>query len=242
MASLKSLLFTEKHGAKIGQLFLDATIREEHSYRNRITQWPVETGANMTDHIRLEPDRITLEGFVTNSPVGIFPVERIGLIGAVPGDNNFARFSGIAGFGANIFQSAGAVDTLYKDFRREDRTTHVENALDILLKMSGRNVDGSNVSPDPSVSIGTGLRRYNNMAMESLSIPRDSRTGEAMYFTAVFVKIETVATEMVEIEFPAEDVQNTTQSTQNKKVETPPASEKQEEKSISILKSAKSLF
>ncbi len=44
------------------------------------------------------------------------------------------------------------------------------------------------------VSIVTGLVNYSNMALESLSVPRNSQTGDGLEFTAVFVKINKVNT------------------------------------------------
>lgn len=46
----------------------DANLSEGHSWKNDITSNPVERGVDITDHIRLLPDDITLVGFVTNTP------------------------------------------------------------------------------------------------------------------------------------------------------------------------------
>lgn len=41
--------------------FFDAIIREEHSYRLRITDHPIQTGANIVDHAYMLPAELTLE-------------------------------------------------------------------------------------------------------------------------------------------------------------------------------------
>lgn len=53
----------------IGEIKLDVSINEHHSIDNDVTQYPVEEGADLTDHIRPLPQRITMTGFITNSPL-----------------------------------------------------------------------------------------------------------------------------------------------------------------------------
>jgi hypothetical protein len=66
-----ALLFNRRprRQGRIGQMVLDVTISENHDLRNRITQWPVEDGSTITDHIANEPRRITLNGFIADSPL-----------------------------------------------------------------------------------------------------------------------------------------------------------------------------
>lgn len=64
-----NLLFGRREPGKIGELELDATLNETHDYANDVTSFPVESGAEISDHIKREPERITIEGFVTDTPV-----------------------------------------------------------------------------------------------------------------------------------------------------------------------------
>lgn len=48
---------------------LDLSESESHRFESRVTQLPVEDGSSMTDHIQNAPDSVTLQGFVTNSPI-----------------------------------------------------------------------------------------------------------------------------------------------------------------------------
>ena len=67
--SFISLLFGRREtGAVIGGLSLDATLSENHERSSDITESPVETGATITDHVILNPERVTIEGFVTDAP------------------------------------------------------------------------------------------------------------------------------------------------------------------------------
>ena len=56
-------------GASPQSLTLDAAPNEKHGATNEVTQYPVETGTNVSDHVRQMPDRLHIEGIVSNSPL-----------------------------------------------------------------------------------------------------------------------------------------------------------------------------
>lgn len=66
-----SILFRQGERGKIGEIELDATLSENHIYKNTITKFPIESGAVISDHIINEPVVLNMTGFVTNSPVKI---------------------------------------------------------------------------------------------------------------------------------------------------------------------------
>lgn len=49
---------------------LDVVQDEIHEWTNDVTQFPVETGSPITDHIQPQPDRITISGIMSNSAIG----------------------------------------------------------------------------------------------------------------------------------------------------------------------------
>lgn len=55
---------------KIDTVELDAAITEKHSAAVEITKHPIEEGANPTDHARLLPFQISVDGMLTNTPLG----------------------------------------------------------------------------------------------------------------------------------------------------------------------------
>lgn len=57
-------------GAKIGVVQLDASLNETHETEADVTEHQVERGARIADHKRKLPARVTIEGLVTNTPVG----------------------------------------------------------------------------------------------------------------------------------------------------------------------------
>ncbi len=54
---------------EIASIKLDLSESESHMFESSVTQYPVEDGSPMTDHIQNKPDTLVMEGFVTNSPV-----------------------------------------------------------------------------------------------------------------------------------------------------------------------------
>jgi hypothetical protein len=74
---LISLLVTEPlfDGTEdvITQIPIDARISSTYSFRAEVTQFPVESGATVTDHVHTRPDEITLEGMVSDSGLVEFP-------------------------------------------------------------------------------------------------------------------------------------------------------------------------
>lgn len=77
-----SILATVPTLAKIEELELDASISEGHEYRNRVTTSPVEDGGEVTDHVQLEPFRLSMEGEITNSPIKFIETSSIARAGA----------------------------------------------------------------------------------------------------------------------------------------------------------------
>jgi hypothetical protein len=50
-------------------LELEATLEEGHTGTAETTDHPVESGADVTDHIRRKPDELTLKAIVSNTPI-----------------------------------------------------------------------------------------------------------------------------------------------------------------------------
>ena len=70
------------------------------------------------------------------------------------------------------------------------RSDRVGDALETLLTIRNNR---------ELVTVVTGLKVYNNMALKRLSIPRTRTTGNSIRFTADFVKVTKVASETAEI-------------------------------------------
>ena len=206
IGQLVRFIFSRKTPGQIDNIVLDATLSENHDYTNKVTSFPVETGADITDHIVQEPERLTIEGFVTNTPVSL-----------------------LGNLGSNY------VTTLRAGITQDESLVlagqRVENALTRLLELAGypvtfakknkltgaskgffkRELGKTTGGGPPKVfEVFTGLRAYDSMAIESLSIPRDNKMHEAIKFTLVVKKVrftDTVFTEGVPEATVSEDTE-----------------------------------
>lgn len=63
-----------------GQTFfitLDVAAKVQHTSTNQVTDHPVEIGSNVSDHIRPDPNVLTIEGVISNTPL-FLPSDHIG--------------------------------------------------------------------------------------------------------------------------------------------------------------------
>lgn len=67
-----SLLFNRKYVAtNIAGVFLDATLTENHRYTSRVTNFPVEDGRVISDHLIKDPEEVEITGIVSDTPLSI---------------------------------------------------------------------------------------------------------------------------------------------------------------------------
>lgn len=133
---------------EVGNIELDATLAEDHSWSAEATQNPVEDGAPVSDFVIEKPDKLTLRGFMTETPL-------------------------IAS--SNV---------------RDYMESLTQNAFDLLRDLIKERIE---------VTVYTQYFIYDSMILTDLSIPRSSDTGEALEFTAEFVSIRKVETQLVEV-------------------------------------------
>lgn len=166
----------------IGNFILDLVVSEEHSFENDVTDFPVESGGSFTDNIRPKPMKLTLEGLVTNTPITRNLLNR-------------AREPGMTADQSKVID--GNLNTLNTMFSSPNATAFRNRAIAVehlrseqayeylKLVMASRDV----------VTVRTSLGVFENMAMESLSIPRDAGTGDVLKFNATFKQVQKVTNE-----------------------------------------------
>ncbi len=59
----------EKPKAMIGTVTIDAAVSVKHSIASTPTRNPVEEGAKVTDHVELEPQAISIQGVISDTPL-----------------------------------------------------------------------------------------------------------------------------------------------------------------------------
>jgi hypothetical protein len=67
------LFFSDKE-FKIGELTIDAVIKECHELRAQISEHPTESGESFCDHVSILPTTIQLEGIISNTPLTLIGI------------------------------------------------------------------------------------------------------------------------------------------------------------------------
>jgi hypothetical protein len=180
----------------------------EHGQTALVTQHPVESGADISDHVRPELPTVTLEGVVSNTP--LFAVSEIasrdgnrraiGSYQSVP-----LPPSPVKSFGASLATGLGgaveglirgsmgpsSIDALVFDdlsSRIKEITTLLTEALEASRLM--KFVDEA--------------RDYENMAIESKAIVRTAEGGKACSVTLTLKQLKIVESKTVDSPIPSE--------------------------------------
>ncbi len=205
-------------------LAIDATLNEEHTRSAQATMHEIEGGDEISDHVIKKGTQLTLNGIISEDA---YPEEShtIGIDDNPPGvsawtGDRFQRigsgaFAGIVGSLAGGGIAGAAVTGVYSKLsgsllqkaaeaeaartrqliantgnNTNQIATRVKDAYDILDQIYENKI---------SVLIITGLTAYNNMVMESLSMPRNPGTTRSLPFTASFRKVNFAFSETVNI-------------------------------------------
>lgn len=137
-----------------------AVTDETHSLTNTITDHPVEEGFNISDHSRPNPDQVTFNAVISNTPID-------------EGQANEAVRSG--GFTFQTTQVAAGAIGATDGFAQGE-----------WLKLRQLRDNGT------LVKVVSTLGDYDSMAIESISIPRNAKKYDAVYFTIGFKRVRVV--------------------------------------------------
>jgi len=162
---MAKLSIVPKNPSGINQLEIDAVLREDHEYINTPSEYPVEDGSVITDHIRQTPEQITIEAITSDTPV-VVSTDQSG--GTQIRDDQSNR-------------SQLAFDTLLQMAGFEVNKQDDEFA--------------TQVNEPQIVTITTGLKVYTNMIVKNLRIPRNVQTGSSLQYVIEFRKFRRAQTE-----------------------------------------------
>lgn len=195
---------------------IDAAPNVNHSMISNITQNPIEDGSSITDHVNLEPRKVTINGLISETPLSISKAITNTAITAVAGQI-LPEF--LQGSIVSLFQNSS------------DR---VQDGYKVLKEL------WENKNP---FSIQTNLELYENMIIQSLSIPETVERG--LRFTMTLQQIKVVTTEFVRV--PREKVSDIVEHTATSKQEegkktTQSIDGETNKKASSILKKIQGLF
>jgi hypothetical protein len=158
--------------SQLERLEIDAVLTEQHSVTGEVTQFPIEGGARISDHVLLQPERLRLDGVVSNTPLPSAP--RVGA--------------------AKYRDYASAVN----DAQHNEDLVQLEDPFsqrgeEVYWKLK-RIRDG--IIP---IAIRTAFRGYTDMILLTLEVPRDANIGDSFRFMAEFCHVVQVDTQIVAV-------------------------------------------
>lgn len=219
------LLTWTDNGGGNHTIYFDATTNEQHSSTAHVTTHKVESGPDITDHIRPLPRRLSLQAVITNTPLVTYRFQNTTqIIGQVSSSFESVSLSptllnqGQTLQNAQDMAAAGfpSAQVTAKPGSPEDR------AVDAYLQIDEARSNGY------LIAVFTSLNAYENMAIESFVPQRSARSGNALEFSMELREVVTVST--VQVDAPAPRIQKKKKS--NKPNKAPDA--KQEEKIESV--------
>lgn len=196
-----TLTWEDEAGAVVSAVF-DVDLQETHEGNNIITEHPVEDGADISDHIRPQLKRFTVEGFVSDTPLLSNPdvVNKTTFTAIelqIP-DKPFkfgvsnAINAGISSIGDALFPPKPIRVTM---LTFDNFTSRMRAAFDILetARKTAR-----------LVRILTSITEYDNMVIEQVVVTRSPEDGSGAHFTVSLKEIERVSSDITVAPEPAE--------------------------------------
>lgn len=160
-------LLTEDQKTQVGDLVIDASLKEEIIVMSAITEHAVETGSAISDHISKKPLKIKIEGFISDAPNALF-----GIINMPLSKNStkslIDNFKSLLPFSDNDSPSKKAYNTLMQMWK--------ERAL---------------------ISVVTQLEVFKNIVIENISFTKDETCLHRLVFAMECKQITIVSSESV---------------------------------------------
>jgi hypothetical protein len=193
------LITYEKNGAVV-EIEFDAVLRLTPNTSSTATSHPVQKGAPISDHVRPEPLRLSVEAMVTNTPIKVPRTQMNGVTGTVTSQGMDVRISTVVGPGVRQPSSVTVPVTALRFSDKFDRVRDVYRELraiqDASQPVSIRTMKGSDDSGNEVEAHG--LEDYEDMVIVSLSAPRDAQSGSAVAFTFDAQKVRIVDTTTIQ--------------------------------------------
>lgn len=156
----------------VGQLILDVAINEQHGANAEVTLQPVETGSDVTDHIRPLPTRFSIEGMISNSPI-----------------------QGVTSYLDSTSGSVKALQRVVAGRTVSYSAFTFDGPIERVKAVYGDLVDA--IQQGALFNITTTLSTYDNMACVNFAVPRNAQLGNVLRFNMDFQRIIFATTQTV---------------------------------------------
>ena len=173
---------------------VDATTTESYQLTASITQNPVGAGATLSDHIHIRPQKLTIEGIITDKPLEVLqavaqvPVRALlsstarGLLGKILG--GYEKHLAVAGTG--LIQEKIIAPLLGTRATRKD-----------VARLYWNNVLKARFNSKEPFSIRSEVGLIENCFFTSITWNRQQKHGDALFFNAIIQEVQTVQSDVV---------------------------------------------
>lgn len=153
---------------------IDCTVQETHSRESPPSEFPLEDGVSISDNIWVKPFTLEINGIISDTPLS--PIGGL-ITSAVASTLGNAGVIAL-GAGQALFKAiSGAKSPSVQAYAQLLQLQEQRKPFDVITK----------------------LRRYTNMFIKSISVPRDSGTGNVLNFTLQLVELVIVSPQSVDI-------------------------------------------
>lgn len=171
--SQKKVQFVQNQTGTV--ISIDCTVSETHAKEGQPTDFPLENGESISDHIISKPFSLELQGIISDTPLKLLNSALTTVASAViPASGIIAASAGMALFSALSGSKSPSVA-----------------AYGQLLKLQANKLP---------FDVITTLQRYENMWIKSISVPRDAATGQVLVFNLSLVQLLLVSPQTVNIQ------------------------------------------
>lgn len=172
-----------------GEMELDAVVSESPEHNATITDYPVELGANLADHMRVQPVRLRITGVVSNTPARDITTHMDGVVATnegyeVPIKKPLIPGSERIGLPRNIGFIPLEYETKVKAAVRtySGQIARVTACYKELIDLQ-RNAK--------TITIASDIGDWDSMLLESLSLERTAASARAPRFFLTFRELST---------------------------------------------------
>lgn len=196
-------------GGNTATIFLDATVKEDFSAPIEPTTHPVENGPDITDHVILRPQKLSIEGIISDTPFSI-EAQAAGIattVAATVGQALGGALGGVVGAVAGsktlagVLQAPSSIKVTDKDGKPVTRES-TESGDNGRLRDAINEFMTIRAEKQP-VTIITGLKQYRNFLLTSFQVSRDQQTGGSIRVNLEFQELIIANSQTIRVPIPA---------------------------------------
>lgn len=177
-------------GGQIAPIVLDATVKESFVTKAEPTQHPVENGADVTDHVIIKPNSLSISGIITETPfAGISDLVKA--TGATVGASIGAALGPFGAAAGAVVGAVGGKTLAGSLFGSSDRVLSAVAAEFVKLRDARQPID-----------IQTGLQLYKGYVLSSCSVSRDQKSGQSISVDLEFIELILVESQVTQVAIP----------------------------------------